>query len=131
MFSGVAILTTNYRQNLDQAFLRRLRFVVDFAKPDADAREAIWRRCLPAAAPVRGDINLRFLARRFEFTGANIRSATLRAAFLAANEHAERIEMRHLIAATRSELLKLGMNAAERELADFESAQRQPGARVA
>lgn len=130
-FDGVAILTTNFGRSIDQAFLRRLRFVIDFPKPDANAREAIWRRCLPADAPVFSDVNLRFLARRFELSGGNIRSITLRAAFLAVADGTSGIAMRHLIAATRAELVKLGMNAAERELADFETAQRQSGAKVA
>jgi ATP-dependent 26S proteasome regulatory subunit len=130
-FDGVAILTTNFGRTVDPAFLRRLRFVVAFPLPDAAAREAIWRRCLPADAPVAADVNLRFLARRFELSGGNIRSTTLRAAFLAAGAGAAGIEMRHLIAATRAELLKIGMSAAERELADFEASLRQSGERVA
>ena len=48
-YDGVAIFTTNLRQNLDPAFLRRLRFIIDFPRPDAEAREKIWRRCLPKA----------------------------------------------------------------------------------
>ena len=46
-YEGLAILTTNLRQNLDAAFLRRLRFIIDFPRPDVEAREEIWRRCLP------------------------------------------------------------------------------------
>ena len=118
-FSGLAILTTNFRQNLDQAFLRRLRFVVEFPKPHAEAREAIWRKCLPAAAPVGPGVDVRFLARRLELTGGNIRQITLRAAFAAAAENAATIEMRHVITATRAELSKLGMTSAERELAQL------------
>jgi hypothetical protein len=127
-FDGVAILTTNLRENLDPAFLRRLRFVVDFPRPDAEAREAIWRRGLPADAPFH-DLNIRFLARRLELTGANIRQITIRAAFLAAAERVETIEMRHVMAATKSELIKLGMSAAARDVAEFEAAQA--AARVA
>jgi ATP-dependent 26S proteasome regulatory subunit len=130
-YEGVAILTTNFGRTVDQAFLRRLRFVIEFPRPDAAAREAIWHRCLPPDAPVAADVNLRFLARRFELSGGNIRGITLRAAFLAAGAGAGGIEMRHLVAATRAELLKLGMTAAERELADFEASLRQPGERVA
>lgn len=119
-FDGVAILTTNFPQNVDQAFLRRLRFVIDFPKPDANAREKIWRQCLPKDAPLR-DINLRFLARRLELTGGHIRQITLRAAFAAAGEGSKAIEMRHLVHATRSELVKLGMPTAERDLAGWEA----------
>jgi SpoVK/Ycf46/Vps4 family AAA+-type ATPase len=121
-FDGVAILTTNLRQNLDPAFLRRLRFVVDFPKPDAAAREAIWLQCLPEDAPFH-EIDVRFLASWLDLTGGHIRQITIRSAFLAAREGSATIDMRHLLAATRSELLKLGMLSAEREVAEFERLQ--------
>ena len=119
-FTGLAILTTNLRQNIDQAFLRRIRFVVEFPKPDAQGREEIWRQCLPDTAPRLPDVDLAALARRLDLTGGNIRQITLRAAFSAAGEGAEAIAMRHLLGATRAELRKLGMPIAERELLDFE-----------
>jgi SpoVK/Ycf46/Vps4 family AAA+-type ATPase len=125
IFSGLAILTTNFRQNLDSAFLRRLRFVVDFPKPDAQARELIWRQCMPASAPVARDIDLRFLAKRFDLTGGNIRQITLRAAFAAASENAAAIEMHHVTGAMRAELAKLGMASANRDLAEFEALRNQ------
>ncbi|WP_334416691.1 ATP-binding protein [Bradyrhizobium sp. AZCC 1588] len=115
-FTGLAILTTNFRQNLDPAFLRRFRFTVDFPVPDAIAREAIWRQCL-AGAPLGDDIDYRFIARRLELTGGSIRQITLRAAFAAAAADAP-ISMKHLIEATRAELSKIGMHQAERELAE-------------
>jgi ATP-dependent 26S proteasome regulatory subunit len=102
--------------------LRRLRFAIDFPKPDANAREKIWRQCLPKDAPVR-DINFRFLARRLELTGGHIRQITLRAAFAAAGEGSKSIEMRHLVHATRSELAKLGMAATERDLSGWDATQ--------
>jgi ATP-dependent 26S proteasome regulatory subunit len=121
-FSGVVVLTSNLRQNVDQAFFRRLRFVIDFPKPDASAREKIWRQCLPKDAPIK-DINFRFLSRRLELTGGHIRQITVRAAFAAARENGKAIEMRHLVHATRAELVKLGMVSAERDLAGWESVQ--------
>ena len=117
-FSGLAILTTNFGQNLDRAFLRRLRFVIDFPLPGAADRETIWRQCLPAGAPLAQDIDLAFLARRVEISGGHIRQITLRAAFAAAAERAE-IGMGHLLRATRAEAIKLGMPALERELAEL------------
>jgi AAA+ superfamily predicted ATPase len=115
-FTGLAILTTNFRQNLDPAFLRRFRFTLDFPVPDATAREAIWRQCL-AGAPLGDDIDYRFIARRLELTGGNIRQITLCAAFAAAADGAA-IGMKHLVEATRAELSKIGMHQAERELAE-------------
>ncbi|WP_157839451.1 ATP-binding protein [Bradyrhizobium diazoefficiens] len=117
-FTGLAILTTNFKQNMDPAFLRRLRFSIDFPKPDARAREAIWRQCIPAGAPLAGDVDFALLARYAELTGGNIRQITLRAAFAAANARSP-IDMRHILAATRAELIKLGEHGAVRELAEL------------
>jgi ATP-dependent 26S proteasome regulatory subunit len=130
-FAGLAILATNFRRNMDDAFLRRLRFIVEFPKPTEEAREAIWRQCLPASAPVGEDVNLRLLARRLDLTGGNIRQITLRAAFAAAAEGAEAIEMSHVMSATRAELVKLGMAGAEQDMAELQAAQRRGAARVA
>src|SRR6185369_10628125 len=65
-FEGLAILTTNLRQNLDPSFLRRLRFVVDFPRPDSAARMQIWRQCLPEESHVLDDIDFRQLARKID-----------------------------------------------------------------
>ena len=110
-FEGLSILTTNLRQNLDPAFLRRLRFIVEFPRPDVQARAAIWKSCLPPAAHRVSDEEIGDLARRIDLTGGHIRQITLRAAFLAA-DRGEQIELRHLLAAGRAELAKLGMPAA-------------------
>jgi hypothetical protein len=130
-FTGLAILTTNFRRNLDEAFMRRLRFVVEFPKPDAPAREAIWRFCLPDTAPLAGDLNLRLLARRLDLTGGSIRQITVRAAFAAAADGSSAIAMRHVIAAARAELLKLGMTGSERDLTEVEAATLPSASRVA
>jgi len=130
-FSGLAILTTNLRQNIDAAFLRRLRFIVDFPKPDIAAREAIWRQCLPPSAPLAPGVNLGFLARRLDLTGGSIAQITLRAAFAAAHDNSAHIEFRHLIDAARSELLKLGMTSAERDLALLAPSHAPGGAQAA
>jgi hypothetical protein len=125
-FGGLAILTTNFRQNLDQAFVRRIRFIVDFQRPDEKAREAIWQRCLGGRdTPVAPTINFRFLARRLELTGGTIQQIAIRAAFAAASDQAPRIEMKHVLSAARAEALKLGLTVTERELAAFEAAFRR------
>jgi SpoVK/Ycf46/Vps4 family AAA+-type ATPase len=89
---------------LDPAFLRRLRFVVQFPFPDAAARERIWRSVFPAAAPL-GDLDFAVLA-RLNVTGGVIRNIAVLAAFLAA-EDGGRIEGRHILAAARTEYAKL------------------------
>ena len=106
-YDGVAILATNLRRNLDDAFARRLHHVVEFPQPEAADRERLWRAMLPPLAPLARDIDLAFLARQFELTGGHIRNVVLAAAFLAAEE-ATPISMRHLMRAVAREIQKLG-----------------------
>lgn len=117
-YSGLAILTTNFRKNLDTAFLRRLRFVVEFAPPSASERQEIWRRAFPPSAPLAGDVDFRFLAGCLEITGGNIQQIAIRAAFLAV-AHDRPIVMADIIAAAREELRKLGMLTVEKSLAEL------------
>jgi SpoVK/Ycf46/Vps4 family AAA+-type ATPase len=63
-YPGLAILTSNMRQNLDSAFMRRIRFIINFPRPDATAREKIWRFCLPEATHEIEDIVFRQLAQK-------------------------------------------------------------------
>jgi len=107
-YEGLAILTTNMRQNLDPAFLRRLRFIVDFPKPDVPAREMIWRQCVPAQSHQLDDAAFRQLARRIDLTGGHIRQITIRAAFIAAAAYLK-INLEHVAQAARAEFAKLGM----------------------
>ncbi|MFG1990768.1 ATP-binding protein [Actinoplanes sp. NPDC048988] len=118
-FRGLAVLTTNVKQNIDDAFVRRLRFVVTFALPDAAERERIWRRAFPAGAPLAADATIAGLAARLQIPGGSIQNIALHAAFLAAAEGG-RIEAGHVLTAARRELTKIGMLAAERGLADDE-----------
>jgi hypothetical protein len=113
-YEGLVILTTNLRQNLDPAFLRRLRFVIDFPRPDADARERIWRSCLPSGAHALSDAAFHLLARKVDMTGGHIRQISLRAAFLAAAADSL-ITLAHIAQATNAELGKLGMAAIDLE----------------
>jgi AAA+ superfamily predicted ATPase len=99
-YTGLAILTTNLKTALDTAFQRRLRFVVQFAFPDAAQREAIWRGIFPAATPTDG-LDYRKLA-QLQATGGNIRNIALNAAFLAADVD-EPVGMAHLLNAAHDE----------------------------
>ncbi len=103
-YRGLAILATNMKSHLDQAFLRRLRFLVDFPFPDASHRARIWHRALPDTAPVEG-VDFGVLS-RLEVSGGSISSIALNAAFLAA-EHGGPITMEHVFHATRREYSKL------------------------
>ncbi|MEH0422084.1 ATP-binding protein [Streptomyces sp. B21-083] len=103
-YRGLAILTTNMKKALDTAFLRRIRFVVDFPFPAEHERAEIWRRVLPPQAPVK-DIDADLLA-QLTVAGGSIRNIALSGAFLAAEE-GDRLQMRHMLAAARTEYRKL------------------------
>jgi hypothetical protein len=106
-YEGVVVLATNLQRNLDDAFLRRIKEVVDFPFPDDELRERIWRSHFPPEAPKEEDIDFQFLARQFKLTGGNIKNIVLSAAFPAAEEQRP-ITMSDLILATRSEFRKEG-----------------------
>jgi hypothetical protein len=114
-YRGLAVLTTNLKQNLDAAFLRRLRFIVDFPMPDAEGRLAIWTRMFPEEAPLAADVDLALLARQLPLSGGSIEQSVVNAAFKAAEDDGV-IRMSHLVAATRAELAKIGMESAGRSL---------------
>ena len=103
-YRGLAILTTNMKSALDDAFLRRIRFIVQFPFPDAAQRAEIWRRIFPSATPTK-DLAVNKLA-RLNVAGGNIRNIALNAAFLAADA-GEPVQMTHLLRAARSEYAKL------------------------
>jgi hypothetical protein len=102
-YRGLAILTTNLKDSLDGAFLRRLRFIVEFPFPDAAERAEIWRRVFPVQTPTDG-VDVEKLA-RINLAGGSIRNVALNAAFLAA-EAGEPVRMKHLLIAVRSEYAK-------------------------
>lgn len=106
-FDGLAILATNLRANLDDAFTRRLDMILDFPNPDVDQRRALWDTCLGDALPRDDDLDLDFCAKAFDVTGGSIRSIAITAAYLAADSDG-RITMDHLIGAVQREYRKLG-----------------------
>ena len=103
-YRGLAILATNRKSALDRAFLRRLRFLMDFPFPDADSRRRIWEKVFPADAPLNR-LDYPELA-RLEIPGGNIRNIALNAAFLAAADN-QPISMAHLAKAARREYIKI------------------------
>jgi ATPase family associated with various cellular activities (AAA) len=106
-FDGLAVLTTNLRANLDDAFTRRLDAVIDFPMPDEAQRRLLWERCLGILLPVADDIDLDFCARQFELAGGHIRSIAITAAYLAADRDGT-LTMADLMRATQREYRKLG-----------------------
>jgi hypothetical protein len=115
-YGGIAILATNLRQNLDDAFVRRLAFTVHFPLPEEENRRRIWQSIWPAALPLGEDVDLDFLARQFKLSGGNIRNIALAASFLAA-EDGQVVSMAHLAQATRREYQKMGKTLSDDELA--------------
>jgi ATPase family protein associated with various cellular activities (AAA)/winged helix domain-containing protein len=125
-YPGAVILATNFRRNIDDAFVRRLDFVIDFPFPEAEDRRRIWRLVLPRQAPVAADVDFDFLATRFKLSGGAIRNCSLAAAFRAADEGSE-IEMRHLVGAVAQEYAKQGRLTLESDFDRFHAGLRATG----
>ncbi len=106
-FDGLAILTTNLRANIDEAFTRRLDAVIDFPTPDTEMRLALWEACLGPQVPRAENLDLSFCASAFELSGGAIRSVAVTAAYLAA-ERGTPVGMPELIGAVHREYRKLG-----------------------
>ncbi len=103
-YRGLAVLTTNLKNSLDQAFLRRLRFVIQFPFPDAEQRTEIWRRAFPKLTPT---LELDYLKLgKLSVAGGNIRNIALNSAFIAA-DHNEPVQMKHILQAAKIEYIKL------------------------
>jgi len=115
-YQGVVILATNLRKNMDEAFLRRVQFTIEFPLPSQHERLRIWRQIWPPQTPRDPDLDYAVLAERFEMTGGSIRNVALAAAYLAAADE-EVVRLRHILQATRREYRKLGKVVAEREFA--------------
>ncbi len=112
-YHGLAILTTNAKDSLDQAFLRRLRFVVPFAFPDVTLRTELWRNVFGCDVPLVGFDPTKLA--RLQLTGASIKNIATRAAFHAAHERTD-VGMNHVMAAARSEFAKLEVPFPELEM---------------
>jgi SpoVK/Ycf46/Vps4 family AAA+-type ATPase len=117
-FDGLAVLTTNLRANLDEAFLRRLDVIVDFALPEEADRLRLWDLHLPPAVPRADDVDLEFLAAAFKLSGGNIRNICVAAAFYAVAED-RALTMLDLVRGTEREYQKLGRMMHVEEFGDW------------
>ena len=106
-YEGVAILATNLRKNMDEAFVRRLHFAVEFPFPDREDRHRIWQGIWPRDTPLDAALDLELLATRYEVAGGNIKNIAVAAAFLAADD-GQIVRMNHVIQATLREYQKTG-----------------------
>ncbi|MGD1873301.1 MAG: ATP-binding protein [Mastigocoleus sp.] len=111
-YPGLSIMTTNLKGSIDQAFLRRIRFIVQFSFPDKSQRAEIWQRVFPKSTPTK-DLDESKLA-RLNVSGGNIRNIAINAAFIAA-EAGQSISMEHILQSAKSEYMKM-----ERPLTDIE-----------
>jgi len=114
-YEGVVILATNLRDNMDEAFTRRIRFILEFPFPDEASRSRIWRKHFPKETPVSDQIDYNSLAKKFQISGGNIKNIVLNAAFLAA-ENGGIIGMEQLLHCTKREFEKMGKLWTEKEL---------------
>jgi len=119
-YSGVVILATNLRQNIDDAFQRRIHVVVEFPRPNADARRAIWQRLLPTGAhSAVSPEDLNEISERFELTGGNIRNVVVDACYRALEDGEGPVTVRHLAASTAREFQKSARPVTQGEFGRF------------
>jgi SpoVK/Ycf46/Vps4 family AAA+-type ATPase len=123
-YEGVVILATNLRKNMDEAFTRRIRFIVEFPFPDEKSRLHIWKTHFPKQAPLDKGIDYEFLAKQFPVSGGSIRNIVLNAAFFAA-QNGRTIGMTHILNSAKREYEKIGKLWDEKSFETCE--QVQPG----
>jgi SpoVK/Ycf46/Vps4 family AAA+-type ATPase len=114
-YQGVSMLATNLRQNLDEAFVRRLQAIIEFPFPNEEYRRKIWEGVFPAEAPLAEDVKFDLLAREVRLAGGNIKNMAVAAAFYAATD-GDKIRMKHLVQAAHREHQKLARAWNESEL---------------
>ena len=116
-FDGIVILATNYKRNIDEAFMRRMRYLIEFQLPGAQLRGQIWRSAFGKNVPMV-DIDFDYLARQFDLAGGAIKNIVLNATFLAADEGSP-VTMRHILVSLRDDSLKLGKTMLPQDFAEY------------
>ncbi len=106
-YPGIVILATNFPKNIDAAFKRRIKYVMEFEMSDAEQRLKIWKQSIPEKLPIDDEILFEWLAETFEFSGSNIKNIIENAAFFAASVQ-ETVGMRHILHAIEKEYQKMG-----------------------
>jgi AAA+ superfamily predicted ATPase len=117
-YDGVVILATNLRRNMDDAFVRRMHFAVEFPFPTEHDRQRIWENIWPHETPLQPGLDLNLIAHRFELAGGNIRNIALVAAFFAASD-GQPVRMTHLIRAIKREYQKMGKVVMDGEFSEY------------
>ena len=106
-FDGIVILATNLKANIDEAFMRRLHFAIEFPFPQPEDRARIWQVMFPPDTPIDSSVDFTLLSDRFRLAGGAIRNIVLASSFLAAKEN-QPVNMDHLLHASRREYQKMG-----------------------
>ena len=117
-YDGITVMTTNYLENIDNAFFRRISYVVHFPFPDPISRKKIWMNMFPEDMPLDSDIDFDYLANQFEIAGGNIKNTAISAAFLAAQAD-EVIDMSHILKALKYELTKQGKSMLKEDFGEY------------
>ncbi len=107
-YEGVGILATNYLQNFDSAFRRRISDIIDFPLPDEKLRRQMWQSMIPSKLPVSDELDFDFLAKQFEISGCMIKNALIYASFLAAEASEPLLTMKQILKRLSHELEKSG-----------------------
>jgi hypothetical protein len=120
-FKGLAILATNRKNDLDQAFLRRIRYVIDFPVPEEPQRSAIWKQMIPPLVAEHSTIDIAFLARQFPLSGGNIRSIVFNACLQSAHNGNGRKElhMKDVLIAVKREYDKMDRSLSAEQLGPY------------
>lgn len=116
-YEGIVILATNYMQNFDEAFKRRLKFMIEFPFPDVKCRRQIWEHVFPKELPL-GDLDYDYLAKRFELSGSSIKNIAVAASFLAAPE-VRPVELADILTALRREMAKAGKSMTPESFGEY------------
>lgn len=117
-YDGITIMTTNFIENIDKAFFRRISYVVHFNFPDAKARKEIWLKMYPKEMPISKEVDFDYLAKNFEIAGGNIKNVALNSGFMAASE-SESVEMKHIVKALEYEMKKQGKMISKADFKEY------------
>lgn len=123
-YDGITILATNLMQNFDDAYKRRMKFIIRFTFPQREQRVQLWEKVFPGQMPLAGDIDIDYLADNFELSGASIKNIALNAAFIAASRQ-EITGMEHIMEALQQEYEKSGKILGKAELKEYYTYKKQ------
>ena len=115
---GVVILATNLMQNFDEAFKRRIKFIIEIPFPNKEERLAMWKKVFPKEAPVGNSVDYEYLAQQFELSGSSIKNIAVAAAFLAGAQKQE-IQMGHILSSLLDEVQKAGKQIGKEDLGEY------------